>query len=501
MRRIFARHTRLILGGIALCCVGALAYYLFLYTPEDTRERARVERGTVEEIVSVSGSVRTRNTSDLSFAGTGIVSEIMVREGAEVTEGQVLATLAQAGPLAEYNDALAILTKEQATLDELVVGPRNEERRITDSALAIARADLERVTRIENEKVVNARRALYSSDLIARPARITNDDTPPTISGSYTCSESTQYRFETYSSGARSGYSYRITAGDGTSSDTATSESATPFSTCGLYIQFAEDETYGQQEWIIDVPNTKGASYTTNLNAFALAQKNRDNAINEATQALEKAEREALLENAPPRPEALTRAQAAVQSARARLQNAEARIADYTIRAPFDGIVTNVSLAHGEASTGGVITMTARDSFELKIRVPEIDITQIRSGDHARASFDAKPDAMVYGTVSFVSPVPQEIDGVAYFEAYIALSEVPDWMRTGLNADVDVTIERAEDVLRLPRRFVREENGSFSILTKIDGTDVSTPVAVGLIGNDGYIEVRDVKEGIEVIAP
>ncbi len=502
MRLLFARHTRLILGGIALCCIGALVYYLLFYTPPDTRERAKVERRTVEEIVSVSGSVRTQNTADLGFAQSGVIEDILVREGDEVMKGQVLATLSQAGTLAEYNDALAALAAQEATLAELLRGARAEERQVTETEVAIARANVARVEREENEKVENARRALYSDNLIARPKRETNNDTPPTISGTYTCQSPTTYRFELYPSNAFSGYSYRMLEGDGAAVESAVAESALPFSTCGLYIQFEADESYGRSEWIVEVPNTAGASYTDNLNTYLLAQKNRDNALEAARQTLKKAEQEALLANAAPRTEAQARAEAQVRSARAKLTAAEARIADTTIRAPFAGIVTEVMASRGEVSgTAPALRMTANDGFELRIRIPEIDIAKVATGDPIRASFDASQRDIITGTLSFISPVPQETDGVAYFDAFIALTDAPSWMRTGLNADVDVIVESAQDTLALPRRFLKKEGDTHVVVTTHNGTDTFTPVEVGLWGNDGYAEIRNLAEGTEVIAP
>lgn len=501
MRMLFIRRSQVIFG-VCILAVISLALYGYLRTPPDTRERATVERRTVEQIVSVSGVVRTPNAADLGFAESGVIENIFVREGDTVKKGQILATLAQAGPLADYNDALAERDARLASLNELLAGPRTEARRVTETELASARENVSRVEREENEKVANARRALYSDDLIARPVRSTVRDIPPSITGTYICTDPTLYRFEVYPSNAYSGYSYKILAGDGAKVESAVAQSATPFSDCGLFIQFDDEESYGRNEWIIDVPNTKGTRYTDNLNAYTHALKIRDNALQSAREALEKVEREAELTNASPRTEARIKAESEVRGAEARLAAKEARIANATIRAPFDGVVTNVAIAKGEiGNSTSHISVTANDAFELRIRVPEVDIARLQKDDAIRASFDANQDEIVEGTVSFISPVPKETDGVAYFDAYIALEHTPSWMRTGLNADVDVVVEYATDVLALPRRFLTKDGDRHVVVTTHNSTDTFTPVEVGLWGNDGYVEVRNLAEGVEVVAP
>jgi hypothetical protein len=145
--------------------------------------------------------------------------------------------------------------------------------------------------------------------------------------------------------------------------------------------------------------------------------------------------------------------------------------------------------------------MTANDAYELKIRVPEIDITKIAEGDRAFASFDAKADEHVPLSIEFISPLPTEIDGVSYYEALLSFEQAPDWMRTGLNADVDIVIEEAQGVLTLPKRFIERTEAGFAVRILDGRREESKPIRIGLEGNDGSVEVLDLQEGTTVIAP
>ncbi len=460
-----------------------------------------VVRGEVANIVSVSGVVKAEDTAELAFPTTGIVSEVLVREGDTVTKDQILATLEQSELQAERHDAQASLLIAEADRDELMNGPRSEERDVTDITVQIAEENLARTITEEAEKVGNARRTLLSSNLEAFPVDSKTDDVPPTITGTYSCGTEGIYTLALFNSNARSGYSYRL-SGLESGTYTAYTESPAPLGTCGLFIQFDENEIYASKSWEVAIPNKRSATYATNVNTYNLALKQEENNVSAARQALLKAQSEQVLENADPREEALTRANANVLQARARLAQVDARINDRTLRAPFDGVINNIDVIRGETvGTLSAMTIVADDIFELTVRIPEIDITKINVGQPAEVIFDARADETIPSSIGFISPLATEIDGVAYFEAKLRFDTPPTWLRGGLNADVNIITERKSDVLRIPKRFLIEENGSYSVLLPQGDTTSKTPINVGFIGNDGFVEITGLSEGTSVIAP
>jgi HlyD family secretion protein len=490
---------------ILLLAVAVLGFGLVSYrnskntTPDWVTDS--VTRGNVESIVSVSGAVEAENTASLAFPVSGIIAEILVKEGDTVERGAVLALLEQSGLLAERQDALSALKIAEADRAELISGRRTEERDVTDIGVAIARDNFVRVAAEEAEKVQNAYRTLLSSDLEVVPVDKSIADVPPRINGSYTCGSSGIYTMNIFRSSAQSGFSYRL-SGLESGTYTGYTESPAPFGSCGLSIQFSAGTTYSNREWFIEIPNTRGLRYTENLNAYTLALQQEKNAVAAAQQALEKAEREAALENAAPRAEALARATANVEQAAARLAQVDARIEDRALRAPFSGIVSKLSAVRGESvGASPVLTMVADDTFELIIRVPEIDITKVALGQRAEVVFDARQDEVIVGNIVFIAPLATLIDGVAYFEATIAFDEPPAWLRGGLNADVDIIVERREDVLRIPKRFLIEDGGTYSVIVPAGTKTATTAVEVGFIGNDGFVEISNLGEGDTVIAP
>lgn len=459
-----------------------------------------VSVGSVRQIVSISGTVDAVGHADLSFPITGIVESVSVQEGDAVTKGETLATLVHTGLKAEYQQARAALLIAEADQAELLTGQTPEEFRVSQTNVEIAREELERVTREQNERVANAYRTLLSSDLEARPRRGDNGDIPPVVTGTYTCGEGTYY-LDIFASRSRSGYSYTL-SGLERGTYAAYSETSAPMGSCGLYIQFAQGESYNPTTWVVTIPNTAGASYTTNLNTYNLALTQRSNLIREAEQKLALAEQRLALDTATPRDEARTRAEAAVLQAKARLDAIQAQIDDHIITAPFDGTITHIEPVAGETvSNAPVITMISPNAFTLTALIPEIDITKIDPGQKAEVLFDARPQEILTATVSFISPLAKQIDGVSYFEATLVLDTKVPWMRGGLNADIDILIDSTGSVTRLPKRYVTEVDGTATVLIPHKNKAVPIPIEVGFRGNDGYVEIKGLSEGTVVIAP
>lgn len=500
----FRRHT---LWAIIVCSalIFGAGWYVWNHTNTDPlagRATTTVTRGAVEQIVSVSGITRSEQTAELAFPATGIVTEVLVREGDTVTASSVLATLGSAQERAALSSAEAELALAKAELAELVAGTRSESLAITDAAARNAEAELARTVAAENTAVENAKNTLYSSGLIARTNKPNEDAIPPTVSGTYRCDTAGTYTINIYTSRSQSGYSANVT-GLETGVFALSTDQPLPIGKCGLYLQIIAGVTYDSSSWNIEVPNSSSDAYITNKNALTSAEITAKNKIAAATEALDLAKRELTLQSAAPRSEAVAQAQARVAGATAKVASARATLADHSIVAPFTGTITDVAIIAGETATAEpVITILEADTFEVVARVPEIDITEIKTGQTARVVFDADSKTEFVGTVTYLASLPVEIDGVSYFEAKITLTNTPDWLRGGLNADVDIITSQKTDTLRVPSRYVTTLDAENSVQTlDRNGNVATTTIEVTFRGNDGYIGITGLTEGSTVIAP
>lgn len=482
--------------------VGGILLFVFQSSRTKTElQTAEVDTGRVENAVTVSGVARATEAVRLRFPETGTVTNILVAKGDTVEAGAPLVTLDTSDLDADRHQAVASLSAALASAAETAAGPRDEVVSNAITAVGVAEKALTRTEQAEAQKVENARRTLYSSDLKMVPTDPDNNDTPPTVGRTYSCTTPGTYTIEIFPSAADSGYSYRVS---GLESGTYTAYTVTEgaFGSCGLTLTFDADEHYRRTTWELTVPNTSGGSYTANYNALLLAEENKRVAIAAAQDALEQAIKAASLDTALARPEVVRQQNAAVDEALARIEKIDALKARRVLSAPFTGTITEVTPKVGEVASVSdtVVTMVSSAAFEVIARIPEIDVTKVSVGDPAHLIFDAKDDETLHGDTVFISPLATSIDGVAYFDATIEFKEVPPWMREGLNADVQLISEEKDDATRIPKRFLTHTEGVWRAFVGAGNAPTEQEVVTGIIGTNGYVEV-DLTPGTVLVSP
>jgi HlyD family secretion protein len=500
MQRFFSHRSLYvyITGAVAL---GVVFLIVSVVTRTDSpRVVTTVESGTVRQVVSVTGAIRAENTAELGFPAPGIVDSVHVRKGDVVATGTKLVALDTDALTADVAEARSELRSAEADLAELRAGVRVEQQVSSAAAVALKQQALER-TIIDGQRTVDsAQRTLLSSDLIAVTTNADEDAPAPIISGTFLCDQPGTYTLTVFSSQSPSGYSLRL-SGLESGTFVAASEQSAPFGTCGLRAQFTPGANYHNSVWTISIPNQLSPEFTTNRNAYEAAVTQTETAIALAEQELTTAEADAILTTAPTRIEAIARAEAAVARAAARLARTEATLRDSQLTAPFAGTVVRVDAVAGETvGTVPVVTLLSTERYELIARIPEIDVGKLALGQTAEVVFDTAVTETQTATIDFISPEATVIDGVAYYEARLELTTLPPWLRSGLNADIDIIIAE-ETGLRLPRRFVSQTEESASVLIANGNSIATSTIEVSLVGNDGFVAIRGIPAGTTVVAP
>lgn len=461
--------------------------YRFIDDNGDTPITTKVERGTVQKIVFVSGKAETAQKANLGFPVSGTVSEILVEVGDSVEKDAKLASL--------KIDALEAERAEiTASLNQLLNGPTEAARNETEENTELKRTVLENTIQEQNKAVENAYRTLMTEGLELKSVDPKESSDAPTLSGTYLCDKSGTYTISVYNSNTLSGYSYSL-SGLEEGSYSAYTRKPSPIGECGLQIQFAENQSYSRSVWEIQIPNKNAASYNKNKNNYELAKTQASSSIQLARQDLALARANATNITAPARQEE-------VDEARARLSKVEAAINDNLLRAPFSGTITNINIEIGESvAADPVITLLNNSAFNVNALIPEIDINQTYAGQTVQMTFDARPEEVLTGTVNFVSTEATTIDGVSYYETIIKPDTAPEWLRNGLNADIDIITEQKEDVLRIPNRFIIKNGNSHQVIRQTNQGTATTSVELLMSGNDGFVAIQGLNEGDTLIAP
>jgi HlyD family secretion protein len=144
-----------------------------------------------------------------------------------------------------------------------------------------------------------------------------------------------------------------------------------------------------------------------------------------------------------PDPDARALAEARLATAKAQRAAAQAALDQLTLNAPFDGTVTEIIPNPNEWVAPGLPVASIANLASLRVEttdLSEIDASQVSEGDRATVTFDALPDVTSTGTVVYISPKASEGAGVN-FKVIIVLDELPEAVRWGMTAFVDIETE------------------------------------------------------------
>jgi multidrug resistance efflux pump len=123
----------------------------------------------------------------------------------------------------------------------------------------------------------------------------------------------------------------------------------------------------------------------------------------------------------------------------ARLNAANARVASFSVLAPFDGVVADLNAKTGSSINAGQPAVTVADFSEWLVKttdLTEIDVVELAEGDLVTVTLDAIPDAQLSGTIQSIGQTYAENQGDIVYEVSILLTDIHPAMRWGMTAAV-----------------------------------------------------------------
>lgn len=220
-------------------------------------------------------------------------------------------------------------------------------------------------------------------------------------------------------------------------------------------------------------------------------------------EGLERAEADAKAKRA-----SCTAARSEIGQARSRINVAEAGLRRMVLRAPFGGVVADISGELGEYTTPsppGIPTPPAIDLIDdscmfVSAPIDEVDAANIKVGQPGRIVLDAIKGKSFAGKVKRIAPYVLELEKQARtVEVEVEFIEPPaeENLLIGYSADVEIVHASHEKVLRVPTQTLLE--GKRVLLYRADGMLEERKVETGL-ANWEYTEIASgLNEGDRVV--
>jgi len=156
-------------------------------------------------------------------------------------------------------------------------------------------------------------------------------------------------------------------------------------------------------------------------------------------------------------------AQAAqVESSSAQLQIAQKALAGAKMVSPMDGIISEVNGGEGQratannnstSSSSGFMVIIS-DTLQVKAQVNEADIGKLEIGQKAELTVNAFPNKTFTGTVSSISPQATTVSNVQVYNIVIQLDENQQGLKAGMPANINIIINRSENILTIAKGAV-----------------------------------------------
>jgi HlyD family secretion protein len=182
-------------------------------------------------------------------------------------------------------------------------------------------------------------------------------------------------------------------------------------------------------------------------------------------------------------------AEASLAQAQVAYAQAKLDLADATLTAPFDGVVSAVSASVGDDASAATISVIDQSAFSVDLSLSESDIGDVAVGQPVTISFDALSDVTREGTVQTVAPVATVSSNVATYTVRVSFAPGDAPVRAGMTATGAIQTVHHEGALLVPTRAIQTVNGQKVLqVQQVGQPPAALQVETGL-ASDGMTEI------------
>lgn len=539
----FAKTHKFIAFIIGLVVVGVSWWGYSAMTGAEGETRyvlGMVEKGTIVASISASGQVSASNQVEIQPKASGEIIYVGVKEGQSVKNGAVIAQIDSKTAQKSVRDAEANLESAQIALEKLKKPASALTVTQAQNALANAQDSLTKLYSDGNTHVINV--FLDIPSIITSLEDILIDDNAGgngQWNMDYYANGIDNYdsRASTFKETAHSDYLAAKKAYDtafveyqalGNKPDNASIEKALTDSYTAVQLTAkALKSTNALVQLYVDIyeahdftPASAATTALTNLNTYTGTINSHLTTLLSDTNSL-KQYKQSIVEKQQSLDETLAGADSldvrsselSVIKAQNALQDAKNTLADYFIRAPFDGIVASLDIQKGQTVGSAAVATLITNQKVATLSVNEVDAAQIKVGDKATLSFDAIEDLTLTGEVVAIDTIGTVTQGVVSYELKVVFDSQDERIKSGMTANAAIQTDTKQDVLVVSSSAVKTQNGVSYVqvfdppLQQTGGTQGVTSaiaprqieVVIGIADDTNVEIVSGLEEGQQVV--
>lgn len=513
MKRFITKKK--IVAAAVLLILAWFGYRYFFGSTAPTYQLATAARGTITQIVSVTGNTAPVHNVDLAFESGGTIAAVRADVGAHVVAGDVIVQLDTSDLQAQLAQAQANVDAQTATLRSLQAGSRPEDIQASQAALDKAKQDL-----LNMYGNIGATLA----DGYAKANDAVRNQLTPFFSGSETANP--QLTFSVSDSQLLNNIQFQrvqVSAElNNWQPEIASITANSPASTLDTLLQKGTAHLAVVQNLLVSaaqalVAQTSLSASTVNTYKAALAAaltelNSATTEVNGAAQniasqriTVTQLQAQLNLKLAGATAESIQAQQAQVEQAQASMDSIKVKIAKASLVAPVAGVITTQNAKVGELAIPNavLVSILSDRGLEVDANIAEADIGKVAVGDPASMTLDAFQGKTFSGKITYIDPGETLIEGVPTYKTTFQFDKLGPDVKPGMTANIDITAATHKDVVYIPQR---------AVVTAADGTRTvklyhgakqpleTRAVSVGIRDQNGNIEITSGLNEGDVVA-
>ncbi len=161
------------------------------------------------------------------------------------------------------------------------------------------------------------------------------------------------------------------------------------------------------------------------------------------------------------------------------LLDAQEKLADYYIRAPFTGMLAKINIKRLDSvGNGAAVATLINHQKEAEISLNEVDAALIKLGQKAKITFDAVEGLALDGVVSEMDILGTVSQGVVTYNISVTFETDDVRVKPGMSVSAAIVIEEKQNVLAVPNSAVKSRGN----LRYVETSDAATSAGRNLAG-------------------
>jgi RND family efflux transporter MFP subunit len=211
-----------------------------------------------------------------------------------------------------------------------------------------------------------------------------------------------------------------------------------------------------------------------------------------------------------PEAEEVENAKNEIKLAQIALDQSQEKLKNYTLFAPFSGVVRKSDIKTGDnltTNTESYIYMENPDLVEVIASMDQVDVVKIKRNQQATVRFDAFPEDVFTGSISEIDSNPKDDSGNSgggggnsiNYDVHVVIERQQKSIYSRMTASTTIVINSSKNTLVVPSTSIIKDENGIHVNKIVDGKKTLTPVTIGLSDGVRTEILSGLREGDKIV--